>query len=192
MAPQDEGNSYKKRDRNGVWESSSTERAAGIVKASRDYAARGHVGVCGREALPRARMRWGEMKSKGQAAFYPTRQNSKGETCGGCAPRRAREWRGRRQYSGCVLAKQGKMKGQPSPERAWVPEYRSFGGTPYGRPLLTHLGSTSLSFGGRIRKAQEHSPQFSTQPSPSLPDLPLGRRGALTEDPLGPSPNKFL
>lgn len=86
MAPQDEGNSYKKRDRNGVWESSSTERAAGIVKASRDYAAHSYVGVCGREALPRARMRWGEMKSKGQAAFYPTRQNSKGETCGGCTP----------------------------------------------------------------------------------------------------------
>lgn len=95
------------------------------------------------------------------------------------APRRAREWRGRRQYSGCILAKQGKMKGKTSPERAWVPEHRSFGRTPYGRPFLTHMGITSLSFGGKIRQAQEHRPQFSTHSPPHPPCPALGEEGGL-------------
>lgn len=59
----------KKCDRNGVWERSSTKRVVGIEKASRDYAAGGHVGICGLEALPRAQMPLGEMKSKGQGSI---------------------------------------------------------------------------------------------------------------------------
>jgi hypothetical protein len=54
------------------------------------------------------------------------------------------------------------------------PSIQVLGGTPHGRPFLTHVGILLLSFGGKIVRAQEQGPQSSTgnPPSLSLPSLP--------------------
>lgn len=92
------------------------------------------------------------------------------------APRRARGWRGKKQYSGRVLAKQGKMRGKTPSERAGVPEYRSFADPHTEGPSL----HTQVSYRSPLEAKSERpssiglSPAHAALPIPPQSDLGEG------------------